>query len=116
MTTNQEQVQLFVAREIASLIWPYQAGPWLTQETAARFQTSAERAAITYLEERALTEAVASVVGTSNPATPFIVAGLKQVLDAETPAAIRFLRTHPEAGVVGAGVLLLVWWKFAPVS
>jgi hypothetical protein len=114
MSSNQKQIQLFVAREIASLTWPYQPGPWLTEETAARFQTSAERAAVTYLEERALTAAVASVVGAANPATPFIVAGLKQILDAETPAAIRFLRTHPEAGVLGAGVLFLVWWKFAP--
>jgi hypothetical protein len=114
MKTNHQQIQSFVYRDIAPWIAIYPAGPWLTQETAARFQTFVEREAVAYVEERALTEAVASALGLGNPATPFVVMGLKQVLDAETPVAIRFAREHPEVGLAGACVFLILLWKFAP--
>lgn len=115
MTKNQQTIQSFVGREISPWLALYTGGPWITQETAARFQQSVERAAVAYVEERALTEAVATVLGASNPAVPFVVLGIKQVLDAETPRVVQLGYQHPEVlgfAVVCAVVFLL--WRYIP--
>lgn len=114
MTTNQQRVQSFVVSEIAPWAGVRQPGPWLTQETATRFEAYLERAAISYIEQRALTEAVAVVLGSLNPSTPFVVIGLKQVLDANTPYLMRFAREHQqEVTIVGFCALLFLAWQFA---
>jgi len=114
MTTDQERIQSFVASEISLLTSLRQPGPWLIHETATRFDAYLERAAISYVEERALTEAVAAVLGPLNPATPFVVAGLKQVLDANTPYLLRFAREHQqEVTIVGVGALVFLAWRSA---
>lgn len=114
MTTNQQHITSFVSREIVPWVNTYQPGPWLTQHTVARFQAYVEREAVSYIEDRALAEAVTSVLGAGNPAAPFIVAGLKEVLDAQTPALVRFAREHPEVGWAGVCMLVLFWWRFGP--
>jgi hypothetical protein len=114
VTPNQQRIQSFVNSEIAPWTGLYQPGPWLTRETATRFEAYLERAAISYVEQRALTEAVVAVLGPANPATPFVVAGLKQVLDAETPYLVRLAREHQqEVAFLGVCALLFVGGHFA---
>lgn len=60
------------------------------------------------VEQRALTEALAGVPGPANPATPFVVAGLKQALDAKTPFLMRFAREHQQEVRIGVCALLFV--------
>ena len=113
MTGDQQQIQAFVRREVA-LLARVASGPWLTQQTATQFRASAEHAAVSYMEERALTEAVAPVVGPANPALPFIVAGLQQVLDQETPQMVRLAHRHPAAAFVAACVVVIAIVKSIP--
>ena len=91
----------------------YQPGPRLTQETASRLESFLERVAVSYLEEVALTEAVDAVLGPGNPATPFIGAGLEQVLDARSPYLLRFAGDHEQKfaiaiAIVGVFALVLM--------
>ena len=113
MGTSQQQVQSFVSREFPPWMVQMQPGPWLSREAASRFESYLERIAVSYLEEAALTEAVDAVLGPGNPATPFIVVGLKQVLDARTPCLRRFAVDHKQelaiVGILGLAVLILAW-------
>lgn len=112
MNANQQMLQLFVQREIAPWLESRTPGAWVTSETAQRFRAFIEQETVSYLEQRLLTAAVASVLGVDNPATPFVVDGLKLVLDEETPAAIRFAHDHQQQiAIAGAiAVVCLVLW------
>jgi hypothetical protein len=66
------------------------------------------------VEERALTFAVASVLGDGNPAVPFVVLGITQVLDAETPRMVQLAHRYPEAAVAGAFLFLFLLWRYLP--
>lgn len=111
---NQQHIQMFVRRDVVPWLGPYAGGEWLTQQTAVRFRSSIEREAIAYVEERALTAAVVSVLGYGNPAVPFVVVGIKQVLDAETPRAVQLAHQYPEAAVAGAFLILSLLWRYLP--
>jgi hypothetical protein len=113
MNSNQQRLQAFVINQIAPWIDAYGSGPLLTQETARRFEAYLQHEAISYVEQQALMEVVATVLGAGNPATPFVVAGLKQVLDANTPYLIRLVREHqPEATFIGVCVLVFAVVQF----
>lgn len=104
-------IQLFVQREIAPWLELRNPGDWLTSETAQRFRAFIKQETVSYLEQRLLTAAVAPVLGVDNPATPFVVDGLKIVLDEETPAATRFAHNHQQqiqvAGAIAVACLVL---------
>ena len=114
MTKTQQQIQAFVGRDVLPWLNVYASGDWLTQQTAAQFRSSIERDAIAYVEERTLTAAVASVLGASNPAVPFVALGIKQVLDAETPRAVQLAHRYPEAAAAGAFLVLVFLWRYLP--
>jgi hypothetical protein len=114
VTRNQQNIQAFVSRDVVPWLSLYAGGESLTQQTAVQFRSSIERGAIAYVEERALTVAVASVLGEGNPAVPFVVLGIKQVLDAETPRAVQLAHQYPEAAVASAFLLLFLLWSYLP--
>lgn len=114
MTTKQQSIEAFVRRDVAPWLGLYAGGEWLKQQTAVQFRSSIEREAIAYIEERALSAAVASALGEGNPAVPFVVLGIKEVLDAETPRAVQLAYEYPEAAVAGAFFILYVLWRYLP--
>lgn len=113
MNASQQQIEAFVLSEIAPWTGLRQPGPWLTQETANRFERYLEHAAISYVQQRALTEVVAAVLGPANPAIPFVVAGLRQILDAETPHLIRVAYEHEtEVQAICVFAILYLAWRY----
>src|SRR6266581_2599382 len=58
-----------------------------------------------------MTPAVVDVLGASNPAGPFLVAGIKIVLDEQTPAIRRFAHDHADLTAGGALVAVIGSWR-----
>ena len=112
MTPKQNLIQSFVQREIVTAVSPFGNGSWVADQTASRFRSAAERAAIGYVEDQAIREAVAAVLGVENPAVPFVALGIKQVVDEETPAIVRFANQHPGIALAAACLVLFAVVKF----